>query len=120
MLAVFCAKPAAAKTKIIRVSSHTASALVLGICSSFKESSDECKQQESKILPHKTQGKSISPLSFENHNFLTTYLGLVQPGFQQILDLCLCFAATYVYYFDVKIPEFVGAAVVDPEIRRKV
>jgi len=29
-------------------------------------------------------------------------------------------AVTYIYYFDVEIPEFVGVAVVDPEISRKL
>src|SRR5215472_10500668 len=102
MLAVFCAKPAAAKTKIIRVSSHAASALVLGICSSFKESSDECKTKPKRRCSHtKSKGKSLLPLSFDNRSFLTTYPRLVQPGFQQILCVYRFVAATYVYYFDV-------------------
>ena len=78
------------------------------------------KQNKKLMLTQKMQAKIHISFKFQNRNFLTTYFRFVQPGFQEVLDVCLCPAATYVYCFDVKIPEFVAVAVVDPEISRKV
>ena len=78
------------------------------------------KQNKKLMLTQKMQAEIHISFKFRKPQLFTTCLRLVQPDFQQVLDVCLCPAATYVYYFDVKIPEFVGVAVVDPEISRKI